>query len=84
MVTWLNGQVKQGFGIFGHRIHREREKEKLTIFSGAYLMSGRASAVLKGVGVRGEDSMMERLRLGVLNLRGGSEKKEKTFRRGRK
>lgn len=43
--------------------------ETLTLFSGPYLVSCRVSADLKGVGVRGEHSMMERLRVGVLNLR---------------
>lgn len=43
--------------------------QTLTLFNGPYLVSCRVSAVLNGVGVRGEHSMMERLRVGVLNLR---------------
>lgn len=35
---------------------------------GPYLASCRAEADLKGVGVQGEDSMMERQMFGVLNL----------------
>lgn len=44
---------------------------------GPYLASCRAEADLKGVGVQGDDSMMERWRFGVLNL----AEEEKTSRK---
>lgn len=41
----------------------------LTLFNGPYLVSCIVSVDLNGVGVRGEHSMIERLKLGVRNLK---------------
>lgn len=44
---------------------------------GPYLASCRARADLKGVGVQGDDSRIERRTSGVLNLRAGESERER-------